>query len=129
MVEMTMSTERLNDYVCPEALVHWAEKDKERMRLQCLEKDIEIVFLGRKCFKKDLENKRLRREVKDLEKLLTDRSTDHYTKALESLVKVKKAKVLDNRTEGIIESLMVRNEYLEKQFEEFLALKMRLGIE
>lgn len=126
---MTIGTERLNDYVCPEALVHWAEKDKERMRRECLEKDIEIIFLDRELFKKDLENKRLRREVKDLEKLLTDRSTDHYTKALESLVKVKKTKILDNRTEGIIESLMVRNEYLEKQLEEFLALKMKLGIE
>ena len=130
MAEMTMSTERLNDYVCPEALVHWAEKDKERMRLQCLEKDIEIAFLGNESFRKDKEIKVLKRKVRDLEKLLTDRSdTDHYAKAIDRLIKSRSDKKAAHIEASIVESLMVRNRFLEEQFEEFLALKMRLGIE
>ncbi len=130
MVDMTMSTERLNDYVCPEALVHWAEKDKERMRLQCLEKDIEIAFLGNDNFRKDKEIKVLRKRVRDLEKLLTDRSdADHYVRAIDRLIKSRSSKRAANVEASIVESLMVRNKFLEEQFEEFLALKMRLGIE
>ena len=130
MVDTTVTTERLNDYVCPEALVHWAEKDKERMRLQCLEKDIEIAFLGNDNFRKDKEIKVLRKRVRDLEKLLTDRSdTDHYVRAIDRLIKSRSSKRAANVEASIVESLMVRNKFLEEQFEEFLALKMRLGIE
>ena len=130
MIDTTMTTERLNDFVSPEALVHWAEKDKERMRLQCLEKDIEISFLGNENFHKDKEIKVLRRKVRDLEKLLTDRSdTDHYVRAIDRLIKSRSSKRAANVEANIIESLMVRNKFLEEQFEEFLALKMRLGIE
>ena len=130
MIDTTMTTERLNDFVSPEALVHWAEKDKERMRLQCLEKDIEISFLGNENFRKDKEIKVLRRKVRDLEKLLTDRSdTDHYVRAIDRLIKSRSSKRAANVEANIIESLMVRNKFLEEQFEEFLALKMRLGIE
>ena len=124
----TMTVERLNDFVNPEALVHWAEKDKERMRIQCLEKDIEITFLENESFRKDKEIKVLRRKIKDLEKLLTDRSTDHYVKAINRL-KSMSGKKAANMESGLIESLMTRNKFLEEQFEEFLALKMRLGIE
>ena len=130
MVDTTVTTERLNDFVSPEALVHWAEKDKERMRLQCLEKDIEIAFLGNDNFRKDKEIKVLRKKVRDLEKLLTDRSdSDHYVRAIDRLIKSRSSKRAANVEASIVESLMVRNKFLEEQFEEFLALKMRLGIE
>jgi hypothetical protein len=126
----TVTTERLNDYVCPEALVHWAERSNERMRLQCLERDIENAFLGNENFRKDKEIKVLRRRVRDLEKLLLDRSdSDHYVRAIDRLIKSRSSKRAANVEASIVESLMVRNKFLEEQFEEFLALKMRLGIE
>jgi hypothetical protein len=50
-------------------------------------------------------------------------------RAIDRLIKSRSSKRAANVEASIVESLMVRNKFLEEQFEEFLALKMRLGIE